>query len=105
MPDEEILSIEIKESDGEVVITIVGELDPYTSGDLDAVFAGLATPPERVVLDLAGVGFIDSAGLRVILSANQLMELRSSRLILRSPSETALRILEITALLETLTVE
>ena len=105
MPDEELLSIEIEESAGEVVLTIVGELAPHTSGDLEAALAGLVTTPARVVLDLAGVGFIDSAGLRVILSANQAMESQGCCLILRSPSETALRILEITALLETLSVE
>lgn len=105
MSDEELLSIEIARSDAEIVLTLSGELDPHSSGDLEAALAGLTDLPERVVLDLAALDFIDSAGLRVVLAANQSLQERGSHLVLRSPSETAHRILEITALLETLTVE
>jgi anti-sigma B factor antagonist len=48
-----------------------GELDMHTAGDItDALATVEAEHPAAVVLDLSGITFIDSTGLRVIVAAS-----------------------------------
>jgi anti-anti-sigma factor len=92
----------------DLVIALVGELDPHTAPLLEHEIAdGLAdeVSPRRVILDVAELGFMDSSGLRVIIRAHQELEARGAQLVLRSPSETVLRLLEITDLRNHLQVE
>jgi anti-anti-sigma factor len=93
-------------ADGPVVIHLDGELDPHTApalqGALDEVTRNGAS---EVVLDLAELRFIDSSGLRVVISAHRTLSDAGGRLVLRSPSETASRLLEITGLTGHLTIE
>jgi anti-sigma B factor antagonist len=58
-----------------------------------------------VVIDLSGVGFIDSSGLRVLVEAHQRAEAEARRLVLSGPSRQVLRLLEISGLMEYLHVE
>jgi anti-sigma B factor antagonist len=93
------LTIEVHREGDEAVLTLTGELDPHTapmlSDELDSLTGeGVTT----VVLALAGLGFIDSSGLRVIISADRDLGERGGRLVLRSPSDTVRRLLEITGL-------
>ena len=50
------------------------------------------------MLDLPGVTFIDSSGLRVLVEAHQLRIERGTRLVLRAPSAPVQRLLEISGL-------
>jgi anti-sigma B factor antagonist len=79
------------------VITIAGELDPVTAPDLmGAVDAALARGSTALVIDLAGVTFIDSSGLRALISAHKLLD--PEPLVLRRPTAFAQQLLEITGL-------
>jgi anti-sigma B factor antagonist len=51
---------------------------------------------QPVVIDLAGVEFIDSSGLRSLLGASRRAHERSTEVVLRSPSAEVRRLLEIT---------
>jgi anti-anti-sigma factor len=53
-----------------------------------------------VVLVLSGLGFIDSSGLRVIITADRDLAAQDGRLVLRAPSDNVRRLLEITGLLD-----
>ena len=76
-------------------LVLVGEIDTYTAPQLSERLAG--EPPVEV-LDLAGVSFIDSSGLRVLVEGHQTRLERGSRLVLRSPSAAVQRLLEISGL-------
>jgi anti-anti-sigma factor len=54
---------------GERVVRVHGELDIATAGDLERAVLRPREPGERVILDLAGLRFMDSTGLRVLLRA------------------------------------
>jgi anti-sigma B factor antagonist len=54
---------------GERVIFVQGELDIATAGDLERAVLRPRQPGEQVVLDLGGLRFMDSTGLRVLLRA------------------------------------
>jgi anti-sigma B factor antagonist len=49
-----------------------------------------------VTLDLSGVGFIDSSGLRSLLAASRRAGERGSEIVLRAPSAAVLRLLALT---------
>ncbi len=95
------LTIEVHRDGDEVTLTLTGELDPHTAPMLaEELEAAAHDGATSVVLILSGLGFIDSSGLRVLISANRDITDRGGRLVLRSPSETVRRLLEITGLLD-----
>jgi anti-anti-sigma factor len=98
---EDPLTIEASR-DGDVAVLVVkGELDPHTAPKLrDRIDDAVAAGSSEVVLDLSQLDFIDSSGLRVIISAHKAAVERGGRLVLRSPSPTAKRLLDITGLLD-----
>jgi anti-anti-sigma factor len=100
------LLISTSTDEGSCVVTLVGELDPHTSPLLEQeIDDGLAGGNTRLVLDMAQLRFIDSSGLRVIIKAYKELEKRDGQLVLRSPNQTALRLFEITDLLDHFTIE
>lgn len=88
------------------VLTLSGELDPHTApvlaAELDDVLAAGST---TVVLEMSELGFVDSSGLRVILATDGDLRDRGGALVLRSPSGTVRRLLEITGLLDHLRID
>ena len=88
------------EQDGpRAVLSIKGELDAYTAPGLEDQIARLVSGDVReIVLDLSETGFLDSSGLRAILTAHRRLSESQGRLLLRSPSEPVTRLLEITGL-------
>ena len=59
------------ETDATVVLAFTGVLDLETVGAAEAAFADAeAHRPARIVVDLRDVEFIDSTGLRMIVSAD-----------------------------------
>ena len=52
-----------------VRLVVTGELDFYREPDLRGALEALLaqSPPQRLVLDIGGLQFLDSAGLRVLL--------------------------------------
>ena len=84
---------------GEIDLASIDALeDAITAIEQDAVGA-------EVVLDMTGVTFLDSSGLRVLVTAHDRLDTAGSRLVLRRPPSAVLRVLEITGLLSTITVE
>ncbi|HUF48750.1 MAG TPA: STAS domain-containing protein [Vicinamibacterales bacterium] len=63
------MQISEEQQEGVVVVAVSGRIDSTTSPTLDDHLVRLAgAGSHRVVMDLSGVDFISSAGLRVMLS-------------------------------------
>ena len=94
------IDVDVRGAPDEVVLTLRGELDPHTApllhDQIDRVTADGST--RTLVLDVGGLRFIDSSGLRVIISAHKDMSARSGQLVLRDPTDTTRRLLDITGL-------
>ncbi len=88
-------------------VGLTGDLDPATAPGLEQALASLAADPavERVVLDLGGLGFLDSSGLRVFVTAREALLARGADLALHRPSRNIRRLLDITGLGEVIEVE
>lgn len=98
---EQPLTIQIHQEGSEAILTLQGELDPHTAPMLaDEIELLLHDGVMSIVLVLSGLGFVDSSGLRVIITADRDLVEKGGHLVLRAPSENVRRLLEITGLLE-----
>lgn len=93
--------VAVHQDDGVLVVAPVGEIDLATVDQVRAAFAQHAGGP--VVLDLRGVQFLDSSGLRVVLeqvqrAAEQGFPLR----VVRGPEDVQ-RLFEMTGIIDRLT--
>jgi anti-sigma B factor antagonist len=86
------------------VIRLGGELDLYNAGQVRAALADIrAQAPERIVVDLGEVEFIDSTTLGVLIETRAKMSNRGG-LILAAPGLETRRALQISGLDKLFTV-
>ena len=87
------LSIQVRQT---TVVTLAGRLDTATApGAEQALAPVLAEAPKHVVFDLAGLEFISSAGLRVLLGARKALSERGSECLLVNIKPQIERVLEV----------
>jgi anti-anti-sigma factor len=88
-----------------IVLAVSGRLDGATVPSFEArLFDLIAEGHRRIIVDLAGLRYISSAGLRVLLVAAKRLKPEGGRLLLAAPSELVGQVLEIagfSAMLET----
>jgi anti-sigma B factor antagonist len=91
----------------EAVVSLRGGLDMATAPALRERLSELAaaSPPPRVVVDLAELDFIDSTGLSVIMSAMKRLRAAESELVLRNPQAGPRKVIDLTGLDKMLAVE
>ncbi len=100
------LVVESSTEDETSVLTLAGELDlastPMLERELDAVESGGAT---KILIDLAGVGFMDSTGLQALLRAREraMTSDRRVELILRRGPHQVQRVFELTKTIDAFT--
>jgi anti-sigma B factor antagonist len=83
-------------------IAAVGEIDAHTAPTL-ATAIDAAAPTVR--LDMSGVEFVDSSGLRVLIDAHQRLQESGGSLTIVAPSPAVHRLFEISGVLDYLLVE
>jgi anti-sigma B factor antagonist len=85
-----------------VVVSVTGEVDLATAAQLEtALGAALAAAGAAGVrADLSGVEFMDSAGLRVLISARRTAGSTGRPFVVTKTSDQVSRLLEITGLTE-----
>jgi anti-anti-sigma factor len=76
--------------------TLSGEIDAHTAPRLAAAMTEL--PAAVVTVDMAGVSFMDSSGLRVLMDATTRARESGGDLVVASPSPTVARLVEISGL-------
>jgi anti-anti-sigma factor len=87
------------------VVTVDGEIDLDNASDLsEAALAAMQEIGPSVVLDLSGVTFMDSTGLKVLLAVHKRAELAGGRLVLAGPTRSVNRVVTITGFDRTFTV-
>jgi anti-sigma B factor antagonist len=82
-----------------VVVFVRGEVDLATAADLSATVRGVfASAPSSVILDLEGLAFIDSSGLRELVTLSEEAGAMGASFVLRNVPRVAQRVLELTGL-------
>jgi anti-sigma B factor antagonist len=98
--------MDVSDVDGEVVISVRGELDLQTCPLLwNRLAEAIPLTRERLVVDLRNATFIDSTGLAVFVRAFKRLRHGGSDLVLRSPNKSARKVLHITGLDRVMTIE
>jgi anti-sigma B factor antagonist len=88
----------VEELDRAVVVRLVGELDLYNAHVVrDELFAAGEREPERLIVELSGVTFIDSTGLGVLIESRARLANKQAFLLVAPGLETR-RALEISGL-------
>jgi anti-sigma B factor antagonist len=88
----------ISRNDGSVIVSLAGELDLYNAHEVrEALLELCAEGPNRLVVDLSGVKFIDSTALGVLIEARTKLENRRG-FLLAAPGLETKRALEISGL-------
>jgi anti-anti-sigma factor len=105
-PASALLHTRVEHRDRVAVVIAQGELDVASAPRLVAALDGLGTAEggEAVVIDMAGVGFMDSSGLRALLDCERACRESGRPFALARPTDSVRRVLELVDLLETLTV-
>ncbi|HEY5194784.1 MAG TPA: STAS domain-containing protein [Solirubrobacteraceae bacterium] len=92
--------------DGAVRVSLQGEFDLASTRQVEERFAAIDEQgPARVVVDLSGLAFIDSSGLRVLLLADALASEHGYELVLLPGQEPVQRVFEMTGALDVLRFE
>lgn len=87
-------------------VQVRGELDLVTAPELERLLDQLRYQGHRrITLDLSRVEFLSAAGLGVFCRADQALRAAGGRLVLTRPTRIAHRILEITGLAATLSIQ
>ena len=106
-PRPEELAIDVsRPSEHAVLVVLAGEMDIVSSGEFSRRMAELdVDEPAHVVVDLAGLTFIDSSGINALLRAASSVEERGGTAVLASPSPAARRVFEIARVAQVVTVD
>ena len=88
----------------ELTLSLTGRLDTTTAPELEAVIKENITGVTNLVMDFAGLEYLSSAGLRVILSAQKTMN-KQGEMVIRNVNETINEVFEIPGFIDILTIE
>ena len=98
------MTIEIKKTAEATVIEIVGRLDTITAPALDKTIREDMGDTKNLVLDVKGMEYISSAGLRVLLGAQKMMQKIGSMKVL-NVCESVMEVFEMTGFADILVIE
>ena len=98
------MTIEIKKNQEETIIKIVGRLDTITAPALDKTINEDIGDTKNLVLDVKGMEYISSAGLRVLLAAQKKMQKIGSMKVI-SVCEEVMEVFEMTGFADILVIE
>ena len=98
------MTIEIKKNNSETTLEIVGRLDTITAPALDNTINEDIGDTQNLVLDITGVEYISSAGLRVLLSAQKKMQKVGSMKV-TGVCEEVMEVFEMTGFADILVIE
>ena len=90
--------------EGTLFIGLKGRLDTITAPSLESELNAALPGITELVLDCTALEYVSSAGLRVILAAQKVMN-RQGKMILRNVNDAIMEVFEITGFSDLLTIE
>ena len=98
------MTIEIKKNAEETIIEIVGRLDTITAPALDKTINEDISGTTNLILDVKGMEYISSAGLRVLLGAQKKMQKIGSMKVI-NVCDSVMDVFEMTGFADILVIE
>ena len=90
---------------GEVAtLVVVGRLDTQTAPELEKELDSVVSDIKELTFDMSGLEYVSSAGLRVILKAQKIMNTKGSMKLI-GVNDSIMEVFDITGFLDILTIE
>ena len=99
-----MLNIEKKSEGKNLSFVLSGRLDSRTAPDLEKEVKDNIEGVEKLDFDFADLAYISSAGLRVLLSAQKIMN-KQGKMVVKNCSDEIKEIFEVTGFSDILTIE
>jgi anti-sigma B factor antagonist len=94
------MELKVTTVENAIVVTIQGDLDGATTPLAQEKVLSLGAPGARLALDLSGVGYMSSAGLRMLLSTYRAIVSAGGKLVLVGLSEELADTMSMTGFLD-----
>lgn len=98
------MTIEKKQNGTELEMLLSGRMDTNTAPQFEEEMKKSVEGVKKLILNFENLEYISSAGLRVILSAQKIMN-KQGDIIIRNVNEVVSEVFEITGFLDILTIE
>lgn len=99
-----MLDIQKTQEDDSILYKLEGRLDTVTAPELEASLQEALVEATNLVLDFEKLDYISSAGLRVLLSAQKIINNQGTMKVIHV-NETIMEIFEVTGFNEILSIE
>ena len=99
-----MLNIKNTREEARLTVALEGRLDTTTAPDLEKNLQESIQGVEELTMDFEKLDYISSAGLRVLLSAQKIMNKQGSMKLIHV-NESIMEILEVTGFVDILTIE
>jgi anti-sigma B factor antagonist len=103
-PVEDMLTWDIKDRDGPVIVVVEGELDIHSAPGLGEALTPAADAGRHLIVDVAGLRFCDCAGLSRFLRTQERARAAGGSLHLAAPTASMRRLITVARMSDVLTV-
>jgi anti-sigma B factor antagonist len=98
------VDLSTRDYDSQVVVELRGELDIADAASVATVLTGVVARQPKVIVDLAGLEFIDSSGLAALARARKRARDAGGEMVLAGPQRQVARVLALTRLIDAFSV-
>ena len=98
------MTIEKKLNGESAILVVAGRLDTQTAPELEKELDATVSGLKELTFDMAGLEYVSSAGLRVILKAQKIMNSQGS-MKLTGVNDSIMEVFDITGFIDILTIE
>ncbi len=98
------MNITKKQEDNKLTVALEGRLDTVTAPQLEGELRSAVSGISELVFDFGALDYVSSAGLRVLLSAQKVMN-KQGDMIIRNVKSEIMEIFEITGFVDILNIE
>lgn len=98
------MNIEKTQNETNYTLSISGRIDTITAPQLEAELAPCLKDATALTLDFEKLDYISSAGLRVILSTQKVMN-KQGKMTIKNVNEMVMEVFEMTGFSDVLTIE
>ena len=98
------MNIEKKIVGESVTLVVAGRLDTQTAPELEKEIDSVVSGLKELTFDMTGLEYVSSAGLRVILKAQKIMNTQGSMKLV-GVNDSIMEVFDITGFLDILTIE
>ena len=98
------MTINMDRNGTSLTVSLEGRLDTSTAPKLEAELKSALKGVRDLTIDLADLAYVSSAGLRVLLSAQKVMN-RQGEMVVRNANDAIMDVFEVTGFVDILNIE